>query len=185
MPSFTTLRFGELEYRSEDVVILPEGLVGMPQLRRWLLLDLGNDQAMKWMQSLDRGDFGFPVTQPYFFLDDYDFPLPYPARQKIGNASEDQIAVMIITTVHPGGAKVTGNMLAPLVIDTDTRRGLQLTLEGDFDLRQEINYFKFGLAVGGQSADNTAQEPAGQAAAECAGAHQDSAASAPAETVTV
>lgn len=181
MPSFTTLRFGELEYRSEDVVTLPEGLVGMPQMRRWLLLDLGNDQAMKWMQSLDRGDFGFPVTQPYFFLDEYDFDLPSPAREKIGNTREDQIAVMIITTVHPGGAKVTGNMLAPLVIDTDTRKGLQLTLEGEFDLRQEINYFKFGLAVGGQSADNTDREPA----TDSVGDRQGSAASAPAETVTV
>ena len=32
MPKIQTVRFGELDYREEDVVHLPEGLVGMPDL---------------------------------------------------------------------------------------------------------------------------------------------------------
>ncbi len=63
MPNFRTVRFGELDYRNEDVIHLPEGLVGMPQLRNWLILEMGDDVPMKWFQSLDRGDFGFPVSQ--------------------------------------------------------------------------------------------------------------------------
>lgn len=156
MPKFKTVRFGELEYSQEDIVILPDGLVGMPHLRNWLIMDMGDDNAMKWLQSLDRGDFGFPVTHPNFFLEDYGFELNADSRSRIGNTSEASLAVMIITTVHPGGDKVTGNMLAPLVIDAGSRRGLQLTLEGDFSLRQEINYFKFGLAVNGAEVENGA-----------------------------
>lgn len=154
MPKFTTVRFGELDYRREDVVFLPEGLVGMPSLRNWLILDMGPDVAMKWFQSLDRGDFGFPVSRPDFFLQDYQVDLSRGAREHIRNAEPGDLAVLIITTVHPGGAQVTGNMLAPLVIDTESRRGLQMTLDGNYSLRQEIDYFKFGLAVGGQAAEN-------------------------------
>lgn len=165
MPKFKTVRFGELEYRQEDVVVLPDGLVGMPHLRNWLIMDMGEDNAMKWFQSLDRGDFGFPVTQPVFFLDDYEFELDRTDRERIGNQSEADLAVMIITTVHPGGDKVTGNMLAPLVIDASTRKGLQLTLDGDFSLRQEIDYFKFGLAVKGADMENELQNDAARSAA--------------------
>ena len=155
MPNFRTVRFGELDYRNEDVIHLPEGLVGMPQLRNWLILEMGDDVPMKWFQSLDRGDFGFPVSQAYLFHDDYEFALSVPTRTRLGNQHQDDIATLIITTIHAGGDKVTGNLLAPLVIDTETRRGVQLTLEdASYGIQQEINYFKFGLAVNSETAED-------------------------------
>ena len=162
MPTFRTVRFGEMEYHSDDVVKLPDGLVGMPTLRNWLILDMGEDVPMKWFQSLDRGDFGFPVTEPFFFHDDYTVNVNEPLRRRLGTAADEDLATLIITTVHPGGEKVTGNLLAPLVVDTETRRGLQMTLDdGEYGLRQEINYLKFGLAVQTQSSDNDAAETVG------------------------
>ena len=76
MPKIKTVRFGELAYLDEDVVHLPEGLVGMPDLRNWLVLEMGDDLPLKWFQSLDREDFGFPVGQADFFTDTYDISLP-------------------------------------------------------------------------------------------------------------
>lgn len=155
MPNFRTVRFGELDYRQEDVIHLPEGLVGMPQLRNWLILEMGEDVPMKWFQSLDRGDFGFPVSQAYLFHDDYEFPLGLPTRERMGNKAPEDLATLIITTIHAGGDKVTGNLMAPLVIDTESRRGVQLTLDDvSYSIRQEINYFKFGLAVNSETAED-------------------------------
>jgi flagellar assembly factor FliW len=157
MPNFRTVRFGELDYRNEDVIHLPEGLVGMPQLRNWLILEMGDGGPMKWFQSLDRGDFGFPVSQAYLFHDDYEFPLSNATGTRLGNQHPDDIATLIITTIHAGGDKVTGNLLAPLVIDTETRRGVQLNLgETSYGIQQEINYFKFGLAVNSETAEDGA-----------------------------
>ncbi len=157
MPTFRTVQFGELNYRSEDVIHLPDGLVGMPSLRRWLILDMGDDVPLKWFQSLDRGDFGFPVTQPWFFHDDYEVKVAPPVQARLRSARVEDLTTLIITTIHPGGELVTGNLLAPLVVDTETRRGAQLTLEdGRFQMRQEINYVKFGLAVQTESSDNGA-----------------------------
>ena len=155
MPKFRTVQFGELQYKDGDVIHLPEGLVGMPTLQKWLILEMGDDLPLKWFQSLDREDFGFPVTQPYFFQEEYEIGLTQESRNQLENKKEEDLVVLIITTVHPGGVQVTGNLLAPLVMDTETRRGLQLTQDDSkFSVRQEINYLKFGLAVNSDSADN-------------------------------
>ena len=155
MPTFETVRFGELNYREEDVVRLPGGLIGLPDLQRWLILDMGEALPAKWLQSLDRNDFGVPVMQPYFYTDDYDPAIPDSVRRLIGCQSEQNLVILVITTVHDGGAKMTGNLLAPLVIDTESRQGIQLTLDDSrYQIRQEIDYFKFGLAVSPESSDN-------------------------------
>ena len=167
MPKFRTVRFGDLDYDRKDLIYLAEGLVGMPNLKNWLILEMGDNVPMKWFQSLDRGDFGFPITQPYLFHDDYEVSVQSGTLEQLGTVKDEDLAVLIITTVHPGGTKVTGNLLAPLVIDTETRKGAQLALDNaDYGMRQEINYFKFGLAVQSESAENSNEATAGQAAGQ-------------------
>ena len=155
MPKTQTVRFGELVYRDEDVVHLPEGLVGMPDLQNWLVLEMGDDLPLKWFQSLDREDFGFPVGQADFFTDSYDISLPAASEPILKGQQGEWLVVLVITTVHPGGALITGNLLAPLVVNVDTRQGVQLVLsDPDLSVRQEMNYLKFGLAVDGQPSEN-------------------------------
>ncbi len=155
MPKFTTVRFGEFVYRDQDVIHLPEGLVGMPDLHHWLILEMGDELPMKWFQSLDRSDFGFPVSQPAFFADNYDVPLSAASHELLKGPEGEWLAVMIITTIHPGGSRITGNLLAPLVVNVDSRIGMQMVMDKpDLSIQQEINYLKFGLAVDGQSAEN-------------------------------
>lgn len=183
MPTFRTVRFGELEYRDGDVVHLPEGLVGMPELKSWLILEMGDSVPMKWFQSLDRGDFGFPVTQPDLFLDEYEIELPHSTRNRLGNKEVDDLVTLIITTVHPGGTQVTGNLLAPLVLDSESRRGAQVTQDdAKYGVRQEINYFKFGLAVSGDTSDNDERGSGGSPSGSGGGAGQSASEQEPART---
>jgi flagellar assembly factor FliW len=163
MPKIQTVRFGQLDYREEDVVHLPEGLVGMPDLQRWLVLDMGDDAVpLNWFQSLDRGDFGFPISQPAFFTNTYDVKISKSAAAILKGKVGEWLAILIITTVHPGGTKITGNLLAPLVVNVDTRQGVQLIMEDQqWSVQQEINYLKFGLAVDAQASENEATTTAG------------------------
>lgn len=155
MPTFQTVRCGTLEYQDQDVIHFPQGLVGMPDLKNWLILDMDDGVPLKWLQSLERGDFGFPVGQPGFFMDRYDPGLPDRILNDLGTPSPADLAVLVITRVHSGGQKITGNMLSPLVIGTDSRLGCQWTSEDmSLPLQQEINYLKFGLAVDPDSTEN-------------------------------
>lgn len=167
MPSFETTRFGVLEYVDDDVLDIPDGLIGLPNLRRWLLLDMDEGLPMRWLQSLDRPDFGVPVMPPVFFTEEYEVGATRSAAAG-GEAGEDvELVSLIIATVHPGGTRITGNLRAPLVVDAKSRRGVQLALDNDqLSARQDIDYFKFGLAVAGESQENDGAEVAAAAEAE-------------------
>ena len=165
MPSFETVRFGVLDYDPEDVIELPDGLIGLPQLRRWLLLDMDADMPMRWLQSVDRPDFGFPVMPPVFFAEEYAIESSTTVQRRLSGAAEPELVTLIIATVHPGGQLITGNLRAPLVLDVATRRGAQIALDDDrLSTRHEIDYCKFGLAVAGESAENAGQEAEAESA---------------------
>ncbi|MHB8079878.1 MAG: flagellar assembly protein FliW [Candidatus Krumholzibacteriia bacterium] len=169
MNSFRTARFGELTYADRDVITLPEGLVGLPSLRRWILLDMGAGLPLKWMQSIDDGDFGLPVTTPDFYDQDYVPRVSEETFRAMGGPAAD-LVTLIITTVHPGGERLTGNLAAPVVVHPVTRRGAQLVLDDQrWPLRQEMDYVRFGLAAqagaaeaAGPAADLTVATPEGE-----------------------
>lgn len=147
MHSFRTARFGELTYADRDVITLPEGLVGLPRLRQWILLDMGAGLPLKWMQSIDDGAFGLPVTTPDYFDQDYAPRVPPETLQALGGGAAE-LVTLVITTVHPGGARLTGNLAAPVVLLPSTRRGAQLVLDDKrWPLQQEMDYVRFGLAA--------------------------------------
>jgi flagellar assembly factor FliW len=163
MKKFHSLRFGDLAYDPQDTICMPEGLVGLPDLQNWLLLEMDDDIPLKWLLSLDREDFCLPVADPAYFSSQYEVKVPARVKQVLGADSEASLAVMIITTIHPGGSSITGNLLAPLVIDIETRRGIQVPQEDEnLSMRQEIDYFKFGLAVKGFAAENEDSSAGGQ-----------------------
>ena len=164
MPSFETVRFGVLDFDDTDVIVIPDGLIGLPSLQRWLLLDMGEDVPMRWLQSLDRPDFGVPVMPPVFFAEEFEVEASNTVQRRFVRDGDPELVSLIIATVHPGGEKVTGNLRAPLVMDIASRTGVQLALEDDrLSTRQEIDYFKFGLAVAGQAQENEALEAAATA----------------------
>lgn len=69
------------------------------------------------------------------------------------------MVTLIITTVHPGGERLTGNLAAPLLVQPVTRRGAQLVLDDQrWPLRQEMDYVRFGLAAQAGAAE--AADPA-------------------------
>lgn len=156
MRSFETTRFGVLEYAEEAVIVLPEGLIGLHDLKHWLLLDMDQDLPMRWLQSLDRPDFGVPVMPPVFFADEYEV-----AARKMANGGDAELVTLIIATIYPGGERITGNLRAPLVLDVASRRGAQIALDDEqLSTRQDIDYLKFGLAVVGEAVENAETDAA-------------------------
>ena len=74
------------------VITFAEGLVGLPELKRWILVDMDPPLPMKWLQSLDREGFRVPVTDPGFYAGDYGFEISEEAQAALEAMSPEQQA---------------------------------------------------------------------------------------------
>ena len=137
-----------------DVIHLAEGLVGLPDLKRWVLLENDPPLPIRWLASLDRDGFRVPVTEPGWFDPDYAFELDDRAERSLEAARAEDLAVLIVTTVGAGGESVTGNLAAPIVVNIHSRKGLQYILdERKYSLHAEIDSVRFGLAIAETESD--------------------------------
>ncbi|GAB4383771.1 MAG: flagellar assembly protein FliW [Phycisphaerales bacterium] len=121
-----TSRFGVIEVADDRVITFPKGLLGFPDCTRYCLLEPGEDACFFWLQSLDRADLAFVVTDPSFFVRDYSVPIRPEQAEAIGIRQLEDAQVFVI--VNKVDDQLTGNLQGPLVIDTISRQGEQLVL---------------------------------------------------------
>jgi len=126
MINLNTPRFGELTVPEEKAFFFPEGLIGFPSLRRFVILDY-KDTELQWLQSVDEPDIAFMVINPFLLTNEYQFELPEPARVFLEAEDPSEVVTLVILRVEDG--KVIANFQGPLVINSRTRKGLQLVLE--------------------------------------------------------
>ena len=120
-------RFGECSYREAEVVRFPWGLPGFPLLRRFLVLSVDESEGYIWLQSLDDAKVALPLCDPWSLFDDYEAPLPLYAKQSLEIETAESFCLMCVLVARPG--ETTINLLAPIIINLETRVGRQVTLE--------------------------------------------------------
>lgn len=117
---------GEIEVSPERVLTFPAGLPGFEACRQFALLHAeGNDAPQLFMlQSLDDAEVGFTVTTPDILGLNYEFALSDAEVDDLQLTDPADVSVLLIVR-RDDEAPVHANVMAPLVINTATRRGLQ------------------------------------------------------------
>lgn len=121
-----TTRFGVVEIAEDRVITFPKGLLGFGQMKRYCLLEPGNDSCFFWLQSLDDPTLAFVVTDPSFFVPEYSVPFREEQMLGLNLARLEDAQVFVI--VNKVDQQLTGNLQGPLVINTLTRTGEQVVL---------------------------------------------------------
>ena len=116
-----TTRFGTLEVEEDRIIHVPEGLIGFPGDRRYVLLEHRKDSPFLWFQSLDHGTLAFVVTDPLLIMPDYEIDLNPEDMALLnleGKEEElEEIRPMAIVNISKGNQKeVTVNLLGPIII---------------------------------------------------------------------
>jgi flagellar assembly factor FliW len=123
-----TTRFGEISVREEDVLRFPRGLIGFPDMTRYAIVDHPGDGPFQWLQSLDRPDVAFVITDPLLFFPDYTVPVTPEELGEIGIGSPEEGVVVVILVVPRDPYGITANLQGPLVINARDRLAMQLVL---------------------------------------------------------
>jgi reactive intermediate/imine deaminase len=130
MMKIDSLRFGALEASPDQFIEFPAGLPGFENLHRFsLFYPEGQTDPATFliMQSVDDPGVAFNVANPARFGFEYEFVLGDENCSLIGlaNPVDAVVAVMLVKDVA-AGLPMTAGLYAPLVINSRTRRAVQV-----------------------------------------------------------
>ena len=131
-------RFGEVEYDPSHIIHFPEGLVGLDQLKNFLVMPNKKQGPLFWIQCVDDPAFAFLVTDPTNFFLDYVVLPDENEREKLGIAENGACFVLSIVSVSEH-KEITLNLSGPILYAPETNKGLQVILEDPrYDIRTPL-----------------------------------------------
>lgn len=137
-----TKYFGELDLPEEKVITLERGLIGFDDYKRYTILydnEKEERPAISWLQSMDEPGLALPVISPLLVKQDYNPVVEDELLKGIGELSEENLIILLTLTVPEDVEQMTTNLKAPIIINSDTRKGVQLIVENqDYDIKYRV-----------------------------------------------
>jgi flagellar assembly factor FliW len=122
-------RLGDLDVDDDKILAFPDGLLGFPEDRRYVMVDIDGGDAYRWLQSVDDPALAFLTVIPWHFFPDYepDIDAVTEAELKLQDPG-DAIVLCLLSIREEADPPITANLLGPLIINTTTRVGRQVVL---------------------------------------------------------
>src|ERR1700692_721586 len=134
-----TGRFGQLTVGDDEMVLIPQGILGFPEYKKFCLVDPGDDTLILWLQSAENPDIAFPVLEPKIFKPDYAVRLSAAELRELKLENINQSAVFGILTIPEDITHMTANLKAPLVINLKAQVAKQVVLqENEYSIKHEM-----------------------------------------------
>lgn len=139
-------RFGELELEDEHFIRFPEGLPGFQGEKTFVLIEPDLESPFSFLQSAEEADLTFLLADPFVFFPEYEFVLEDEVAEELKLSEKNPPRVFLIATVRENLSDMTVNLLAPLVINQNSRTGRQVILnKTEYTVRQKL--FPNGLPM--------------------------------------
>ena len=116
-----TKNFGEIEFAEDGVINFSEGIPGFRELKRYIMIN-DEESPFAYLQSII-------IINPYELKKDYTIEIKDQYVAALGGGSAEQFSVFVITTLVSNLEAATVNLLAPIIIQNETRQGMQVILE--------------------------------------------------------
>ena len=129
MTQIKTKRFGTIEANEEHFIHMRDGIIGMPSLKKFILVECPTYPLMLWLQSCEDEDIAFPVVEPYFFKSNYQVKMTAADKLCLQLAETDRVKHFSILTIPEEAEDMTINLKAPIVVNLSKASGAQVVLQ--------------------------------------------------------
>ena len=137
-----TKHFGEIDLDENKVITFEYGIMGFEEYKRYTILyDLeeGDKTTISWLQSLDESSLALPVINPLSIKPDYNPTVEDEVLKPIGEITDENLLILLTINVPADRTKISANLKAPFVINSDTRKGCQIIVENkDYEVKYNI-----------------------------------------------
>lgn len=113
-------------------VVFPDGLLGLPECRNFVLTKYqpqdGSASPFFLLQCHDL-NISLPVLDPRWIVPDYHFSLSPDVLTYLKANAVEELSTLAIVTVRDRVEDMTMNLQGPLVLNLTAQRGLQMVVE--------------------------------------------------------
>lgn len=129
MKNIKTTRFGEIEIDESRAIQFPDGLLGFPEHKDYIILEHKPGSPFLWLQSISVPGLAFVMINPFLVKNDYLNDLSSEEEALFKQKKDNEIVVYALVTIPNGKAgTATVNLLGPIVIDPASRSARQIIL---------------------------------------------------------
>lgn len=137
-----TKHFGEIELDKDKIITFDDGIMGFEEYKRYTILfdiDEGKKPTISWLQSVEEAGLAIPVINPLYIRKDYNPTVEDEYLNSLGEFTDENLLVLLTVTIPSDITQVSANLKAPFVINSDTRKGIQVIVENnDYPVRYNI-----------------------------------------------
>ncbi|KAA5805863.1 flagellar assembly protein FliW [Thermoanaerobacterium thermosaccharolyticum] len=126
-----TKNFGLVSYNEEDVLYFDDGIPGFEGLKSFILLSVDEYTPFKWLQSLDDTNIAFVIIDPKVVVKDYKVEINEETVKLLDIKDLNHILVFAIVVIPDEIEKMTANLKAPIIINAENNKGMQILLDND------------------------------------------------------
>lgn len=135
--------FGEIEVSDEKIITFEKGIIGFEDWKKYTLVydaEKEEDVSIVWLQAVDEPTLALPIMKPELVYETYDPIVEDEIINSLGeNIKDAELMVFCALTVPQDLTKMTINLKAPIIINVDTMRGVQLIADNsDYQVRYPI-----------------------------------------------
>ena len=135
--NITTTRFGTLEVDKKDIIEFTEGLLGFENLKKFFIVDPGDQTLILWLQSIDDASTAFPIIEPKIFQPNYMVKLLPVELNSLNLENLQNASVYTVLTIPQNVTEMSANLKAPIIINNKTKNARQIVLQ---DSKLEVRF---------------------------------------------
>jgi len=126
-----TARFGTITIQKEKIITMPFGMLGFPDVKRFVMLQHKENSPFFWYQSVDDPMLAFVIMSPFLFKPDYVVDVENVLMEMSWNEGEKQynLELYVIVNIPKGEPdKMTANLIGPILINDEARQAVQMVI---------------------------------------------------------
>jgi flagellar assembly factor FliW len=133
--------------KNSDPINFPSGLIGLEEWKQFVFVSHPAGGDLRLLQSMDDTRVSFILAPPWHIMPDYKVTvseadarlLKYAAGSTVVSSAKDELTAYCVISIQEEPFSVTVNLLGPLVINRESRVGLQVILtDSNFGARYQI-----------------------------------------------
>ena len=139
-----TRLFGTVDIAEDTILELPMGMIGFENLKKFAIIydsDREVRSKISWLQSMEEPALALPIIHPSELIDDYGPIVEDEPMKNIGDPADADILMFVTLSIPSDLTKMTANLKAPIIINTEGRKAIQVIVENE-DYKVKFNAYE-------------------------------------------